>query len=213
MATKVTGIKGINISKASVLNDGTKKTSGNESFRDTSNGTTRDNSGNSALDAASLKLLLGQTELLAKKAQEIEQNMKIAQQKEEDRQKQIEQRRKDREKKEYEKEQNDKKRKDREDKSTFDSYYNNINKGLINGGLASMFGPAAVLLGKGLNHLGLPLERMGKWALRKSTKIKWTPLPCKAKVKLKYWTTPLICPTLWKRWARWVIPLRSRAAH
>lgn len=169
MATKVTGIKGINISKSSVLNDGSKKTSGNESFRDTSNGTTRDNSGNSALDAASLKLLLGQTELLAKKAQEIEQNMKVAQRKEEDRQKQIEERRKDREKKEYEKEQNEKKRKDSEEKRTFDSYYNNINKGLINGGLASMFGPAAVLLGKGLNHLGLPVERMGKWALRKGT--------------------------------------------
>ena len=79
MATKVSGIKGINISRSSVLNDGSKKTSGNDNFRDTSTGTTRDNSGiASALDAASLKLLLGQTELLAKKAQEIEQNMQIA---------------------------------------------------------------------------------------------------------------------------------------
>lgn len=169
MATKVSGIKGINISKASVLNDGSKKTSGNESFRDTSNGTTRDNSGNSALDAASLKLLLGQTELLAKKAQEIEQNMKIARQKEEDRQRQLEERRAEKEKKDQEKERNDKKRQESEDKRTFDSYYNNINKGIINGGLAQLFGPAGVLLGKGLNTLGLPIERMGKWALRKST--------------------------------------------
>lgn len=169
MATKVSGIKGINISKASVLNDGSKKTSGNESFRDTSNGTTRDNSGNSALDAASLKLLLGQTELLAKKAKEIEQNMKIARQKEEDRQRQLEERRAEKEKKDQEKERNDKKRQESEDKRTFDSYYNNINKGIINGGLAQLFGPAGVLLGKGLNTLGLPIERMGKWALRKST--------------------------------------------
>ena len=169
MATKVSGIKGINISKASVLNDGSKKTSGNDNFRDTSNGTTRDNSGNSALDAASLKLLLGQTELLAKKAQEIELNMKVNQKKEEERQKYLEERRKDKEKKDFEKEQNDKKRQNEADKRTFDSYYNSINKGLINGGLAQIFGPAGVLLGKGLNTLGLPIERMGKWALRKGT--------------------------------------------
>ena len=162
MATKVSGIKGINISKASVLNDGSKKTSGNDNFRDTSNGTTRDNSGNSSLDAATLKLLLGQTELLAKKAQEIELNMKVAQKKEEERQKYSEERRKV-------KEQNDKNRQESTDKRTFDSYYNNIDKGLINGGLAQLFGPAGVLLGKGLNTFGLPVERIGKWALRKST--------------------------------------------
>ncbi len=168
MATKISGIKGINISKSSVLKDGSKKTNTNESFRDTSNGTTRDNSGNSALDAASLKLLLGQTELLAKKAQEIEQNMKIARKKEEDRQKQLEERRIEKEKRDYEKEQNDKKRKDSEQKRAFDSYYNQINKGVINGALAQFFGPAGVLLGKGLNSLGLPIERMGKYAIRKS---------------------------------------------
>ena len=86
--TKISGIKGINISKASVLKDGSKKTGTNDNTRDTANGTTRDNSGNkSALDAAMIKMLLGQTELMAKKATQIEAQMKIAAQKEADRQK------------------------------------------------------------------------------------------------------------------------------
>lgn len=161
MATKISGIKGINISKSSVLKDGSKKTSGNESFRDTSNGTTRDNSGNSALDAATIKMLLGQTELMAKKAAQIEQNMRIAQQKEEERQKQLAQRIKEREKREKEKN-------EKESEAKFDSYYNKIDKGVINTGLAQFLGPAGVLVGKGLNTLGVPIERMGKWALRKS---------------------------------------------
>jgi hypothetical protein len=87
--TKISGIKGINISKSSVLKDGSKKSGANDSFRDTANGTTRDNSKNnnqSALDAAMIKMLLGQTELMAKKTAEIEANMKVAAQKENDRQ-------------------------------------------------------------------------------------------------------------------------------
>ena len=157
---KVSGIKGINISKSSVLKDGSKKTSGNENFRDTSNGTTRDNSGNNAFDAATLKMLLGQTELMAKKAQQIEQNMRIAQRKEEERQKQVAERLKEKEKRDREKEEKDSERK-------FDSYYDKIDRGIINGGLASIFGPGAVMLGKGLNAMGLPLERWGKKLVRK----------------------------------------------
>jgi hypothetical protein len=87
---KVTGIKGINISKSSVLRNG-KKTGADEGTRDTADGTTRDTSKGSGskgvLDAAMIKMLLGQTELLNKKAQQIEQNMKVAAIKEADRQK------------------------------------------------------------------------------------------------------------------------------
>ena len=160
MATKISGIKGINISKSSVLNDGGKKSNTNDSFRDTANGTTRDNSGNHALDAATIKMLLGQTELMAKKAQQIEQNMRMAQEREEERQKQLAERIKEKEKREAE-------RKDKESERTFNSYYDKIDKGIINGALAQFIGPAGVLLGKGLNTFGVPLERWGKTIVRK----------------------------------------------
>lgn len=162
MATKIEGIKGIDISKSSTLSGGGKKTTGNEGTRDTSNGTTRDNSkgglggGNSgALDAAMIKMLLGQTELLNKKAEQINQDMKIAAVKEEDRRKrEAEYWRKQEEYEEKKKERN------------FDEYYNKVDNGAINSLLSSFLGPGGVMLGKGLNALGIPLEKWGKKGIR-----------------------------------------------
>jgi len=145
MATKISGIKGINISKSSVLKDGSKKAGANDSFRDTANGTTRDNSKNnnqSALDAAMIKMLLGQTELMAKKTQEIEANMRRAEKKEEERQKTKE--RIDREKNE----------------KRIEKTYDSIDGGLVNSALSGVFGPIGVMLGKGLNKAGLPLNKI-----------------------------------------------------
>lgn len=161
--TKISGIKGINISKSSVLKDGSKKSSTNDSFRDTANGTTRDNSKNnnqSALDAAMIKMLLGQTELMAKKATQIEAQMKSAAQKEDDRQKR---------EAEYWRQhlENEEKKKERK----FDDVYNKIDDGVINSALAGILGPGAVMLGKGLNAVGVPLEKWGKKGLRASGRL------------------------------------------
>lgn len=155
---KVTGIKGINISKSSVLRNG-KKTGADEGTRDTADGTTRDTSkgsgGKGVLDAAMIKMLLGQTELLNKKAQQIEQNMKVAAIKEADRQKREE---------EYWRKQEEFKEKQKERK--FDEAYNKIDNGIVNSILAGFLGPAGVLLGKGLNKAGVPLEKYGKKTIR-----------------------------------------------
>lgn len=151
MATKISGIKGINISKSSVLKDGSKKTSANDSFRDTANGTTRDNSKNnnqSTLDSAMIKMLLGQTELMAKKTKEIEENMRRAEKKEEERQKTQKQNEIQRIKREEERQ---KQKNDR----AIDSAYDKIDAGLVNGVLSSFLGPIGVFLGKGLNQAGV----------------------------------------------------------
>lgn len=161
--TKISGIKGINISKSSVLKDGSKKSSTNDSFRDTANGTTRDNSKNnnqSALDAAMIKMLLGQTELMAKKAASIEEQMKIAAQKEEDRQKREAEYWKKKE--EYEEQKKERK---------FDEAYNKVDNGVVNSILSGILGPGAVMLGKGLNAAGIPLEKWGKKGLRLGGKL------------------------------------------
>ena len=161
MATKISGIKGINISKASVLKDGSKKSGTNDNTRDTANGTTRDNSGNkTALDAAMIKMLLGQTELMAKKATQIEAQMKIAAQKEADRQKREEDHW--RKQQEYEE-----KRKDRD----FGAAVDKIDKGIINSALAGVLGPVGVMLGKGLNAAGLPVDKLAKKGLRAGGKL------------------------------------------
>ena len=158
MATKISGIKGINISKASVLKDGSKKINTNDSSRDTINGTTRDNSGNkTALDAAMIKMLLGQTELMAKKATQIEAQMKAAAQKEADRQRKEEEHwRKQQEYEENKREKN------------FSAAVDKIDKGIINSALAGILGPVGVMLGKGLNAAGLPIDKIAKKGLSAS---------------------------------------------
>ena len=158
MATKISGIKGINISKASVLKDGSKKINTNDSSRDTINGTTRDNSGNkTALDAAMIKMLLGQTELMAKKATQIEAQMKAAAQKEADRQRKEEEHwRKQQEYEENKREKN------------FSAAVDKIDKGIINSALAGVLGPVGVMLGKGLNAAGLPIDKIAKKGLSAS---------------------------------------------
>ena len=160
MATKISGIKGINISKSSVLKDGSKKTSMNEGYRDTSNGTTRDSSNDrAASDAAMIKTLLGNSEYMAKKTAQIEQQMKMAATREADRQK----------REEYywrKRLENDAKQEERESEKNFDKYYNKIDNGVVNGVLATFLGPAGVMLGKGLNKMGVPLEDWGKKGLR-----------------------------------------------
>lgn len=156
MATKISGIKGINISKSSVLKDGSKKTGTNDSFRDTANGTTRDNSKNnnqSALDSAMIKMLLGQTELMAKKTKEIEENMRRAEKKEEERRKRQEQADKT-------KEENRAKQQKTINEQKAEKIYNSVDSGLVNGILSGIMGPVGVMLGKGLNKAGLPLNKI-----------------------------------------------------
>lgn len=169
MATKISGIKGINISKASVLKDGSKKTNTNDSFRDTSNGTTRDNSNNpSVLDAAMIKMLLGNTELMAKKAEEIEANMKRREREEERREQENTRREIERVKREEERERNKNEYKEKKAYGNFEGYYKNIDNGIVNSLLSSFIGPAGVLLGKGLNAAGLPLEEFAKKGIFKA---------------------------------------------
>lgn len=162
---KISGIKGINISKSSVLKDGSKKSGANDSFRDTANGTTRDNSKNnnkSTLDAAMIKMLLGQTELMAKKTAEIEANMKVAAQKENDRQRrEAEYWRKVLENEEKKKE-NEKKKND----AKYDAAYQKVDNGIINSFASGIFGPAGVMLGKGINAMGIPLDKWGGRGIR-----------------------------------------------
>jgi len=169
MATKISGIKGINISKASVLKDGSKKTNTNDSFRDTSNGTTRDNSNNpSALDAAMIKMLLGNTELMAKKAEEIEANMKRREREEERREQENTRREIERIKREEERERNKNEYQEKRAYGKFEGYYKNVNNGIVNSLLSGLVGPAGVLLGKGLNAAGLPLEELTKRGIFKA---------------------------------------------
>lgn len=147
MATKITGIKGINISKSSVLTGGSKKTSANDSTRDTVNGTTRDNSKNSAaVDDAMLKMLLGQAKLLATKTAQIEQNMQLANKKEAERQEKLLETLK-------EKEERQKDKAEQRAQKNYDS----LNKGFTNALLSSVLGPFGVLAGKALNEIGGPL--------------------------------------------------------